>query len=220
MTTQFTAAANKREGHTHVLLLTTGSVASIKAPLIVDELLKVRKHTTQQIPAHSGILAFLFSYYFSLPSTRTCRCKWPRPSRRSRSSSRRTSADWEWTSGRMTTNGMYVGHCPTHIVPIPLFCSSCSRSLCSSFRPLSSWRLQANYRIGDPILHIELRRWADIVLIAPCSANTLAKIASGVCDNLVVSPSPTSVPNSRSTRLDSPHHIPSLIFLLLFPKTK
>jgi phosphopantothenoylcysteine decarboxylase len=39
---QFTAAANKREGHTHVLLVTTGSVASIKAPLIVEELLKVK----------------------------------------------------------------------------------------------------------------------------------------------------------------------------------
>jgi Flavoprotein len=46
---------------------------------------------------------------------------------------------------------------------------------------------QPNYHIGDPILHIELRRWADVVLIAPCSANTLAKIANGMCDNLVVS---------------------------------
>jgi len=45
---------------------------------------------------------------------------------------------------------------------------------------------QGTYTIGDPILHIELRRWADIVLVAPCSANTLAKIAAGLCDNLVV----------------------------------
>lgn len=45
MTRQFTAAANKREGHTHVLLITTGSVASVKAPLIVDELLKVSNKT-------------------------------------------------------------------------------------------------------------------------------------------------------------------------------
>jgi phosphopantothenoylcysteine synthetase/decarboxylase len=36
-------------------------------------------------------------------------------------------------------------------------------------------------------LHIELRRWADVVLVAPCDANTLAKIATGICDNLVVS---------------------------------
>ena len=61
--------------------------------------------------------------------------------------------------------------------------------------------LQPNYRIGDPILHIELRRWADIVLIAPCSANTLAKIATGVCDNLVVSSSPSpSVPSPISSQ--------------------
>ncbi|RSH77710.1 uncharacterized protein EHS24_003277 [Apiotrichum porosum] len=40
--------------------------------------------------------------------------------------------------------------------------------------------------IGDPILHIELRRWADLVVVAPCSADVLAKIASGFCDNLAV----------------------------------
>lgn len=33
--------------------------------------------------------------------------------------------------------------------------------------------------------HIELARWADAVLIAPCSANTLAKLAQGVADNLL-----------------------------------
>jgi len=39
----------------------------------------------------------------------------------------------------------------------------------------------------DPILHIELRRWADMMVIAPLDANTLAKIANGICDNLLVS---------------------------------
>lgn len=33
--------------------------------------------------------------------------------------------------------------------------------------------------------HIELARWADIVLIAPCTANTLAKISSGFADDLL-----------------------------------
>ncbi|KAG7473363.1 hypothetical protein MATL_G00095060 [Megalops atlanticus] len=38
---------------------------------------------------------------------------------------------------------------------------------------------------SDPVLHIELRRWADLLLIAPLDANTLGKIASGICDNLL-----------------------------------
>nr|XP_033776844.1 phosphopantothenoylcysteine decarboxylase isoform X2 [Geotrypetes seraphini] len=37
----------------------------------------------------------------------------------------------------------------------------------------------------DPVLHIELRRWADLLLMAPLDANTLAKISSGICDNLL-----------------------------------
>jgi phosphopantothenoylcysteine synthetase/decarboxylase len=35
----------------------------------------------------------------------------------------------------------------------------------------SSWK-----KIGDSVLHIELRRWADILVIAPLSANTLGKV--------------------------------------------
>jgi phosphopantothenoylcysteine decarboxylase/phosphopantothenate--cysteine ligase len=33
--------------------------------------------------------------------------------------------------------------------------------------------------------HIELARWADAILIAPCSANTLAKLAQGAAGNLL-----------------------------------
>ena len=40
-------------------------------------------------------------------------------------------------------------------------------------------------RKGDDVLHIVLRRWADLLLIAPLSANTLAKMANGFCDNLL-----------------------------------
>jgi len=40
-------------------------------------------------------------------------------------------------------------------------------------------------KIGDPVLHIDLRRWADVFVIAPLDANTLAKIANGLCDNLL-----------------------------------
>jgi phosphopantothenoylcysteine decarboxylase len=41
----------------------------------------------------------------------------------------------------------------------------------------------AIYQRDDPILHIELRRWADLFLIAPLDANTLAKLAAGLADN-------------------------------------
>jgi phosphopantothenoylcysteine decarboxylase len=39
------------------------------------------------------------------------------------------------------------------------------------------------YERADKVLHIELRRWADVLLIAPLDANTLAKLANGVADN-------------------------------------
>ncbi len=42
--------------------------------------------------------------------------------------------------------------------------------------------------VSDPILHIELRNWADVFLIAPLDANTLGKLANGLCDNLLVWP--------------------------------
>ncbi|ERN20648.1 hypothetical protein AMTRI_Chr11g154700 [Amborella trichopoda] len=41
--------------------------------------------------------------------------------------------------------------------------------------------------LGDDILHLELCKWADAVVIAPSSANTLGKIAKGLCDNLLTS---------------------------------
>ena len=37
----------------------------------------------------------------------------------------------------------------------------------------------------DPVLHIELRRWADILVVCPLTANTLSKISMGLCDNLL-----------------------------------
>ncbi|KAI9827050.1 MAG: hypothetical protein M1819_007042 [Sarea resinae] len=40
---------------------------------------------------------------------------------------------------------------------------------------------------GDAILHIELRRWAHLLVIAPLSANTLAKVTMGIADNLLTS---------------------------------
>ncbi|KAF9365236.1 hypothetical protein BGX34_010799 [Mortierella sp. NVP85] len=40
-------------------------------------------------------------------------------------------------------------------------------------------------KMSDPVMHIELRNWADMFIISPLDANTLAKIAQGLCDNLI-----------------------------------
>ena len=37
------------------------------------------------------------------------------------------------------------------------------------------------------MLHIELRRWADVLVVCPASADTMAKIVSGIADNLLLS---------------------------------
>ncbi|KIP04858.1 hypothetical protein PHLGIDRAFT_31156 [Phlebiopsis gigantea 11061_1 CR5-6] len=123
MMSPFVSEKERVEGYTHVVLILTGSVASIKAPLIVSELLK---HENVKIEVVATKASFTF---FDAGAIREA-------------GSRVWRDEDEWLEG---------------------------------------------YKVGDPILHIELRRWADIVLIAPCSANTLAKIAHGICDNLATS---------------------------------
>ncbi|KAF9072789.1 flavoprotein [Rhodocollybia butyracea] len=119
----FIAEQERTQGFTHVLLITTGSVASVKAPLIVEELLKHDKVKVEVVATQPSLTFFNVDDVVKVGS--------------------RVWVDKdEWKS---------------------------------------------NYKIGDPILHIELRRWADIVLVAPCSANTLSKIAHGICDNLATS---------------------------------
>ena len=34
--------------------------------------------------------------------------------------------------------------------------------------------------------HVELGLWADVFVVAPCTANTLAKMANGIADNLLL----------------------------------
>ncbi|TDL27438.1 flavo protein [Rickenella mellea] len=119
----FKSSSNRRTGHLHVLLITTGSVASVKAPLIVEELLH-HANICVEVVATKPSLEFYDQHAIEKLGSRVWK------------------DEDEWTG---------------------------------------------DFKIGDPILHIELRRWADVVLVAPCSANTLAKIAGGICDNLVTS---------------------------------
>ena len=43
------------------------------------------------------------------------------------------------------------------------------------------------YDAGTMMAHIDLERWADLILLYPASANTLAKMANGQADNLITS---------------------------------
>jgi len=113
----------------HVLLATTGSVASVKAPLIVEALLKHKNVEVQ-------VVATRYSKTFYDPE-------------------------------KLETDAEALGK---------------SVKVWQNEDEWTSWK-----KIGNPILHIELRRWADIVLIAPLDANTLAKLAGGICDNLLTS---------------------------------
>ncbi|KAI8971183.1 flavoprotein [Trametes punicea] len=112
-------------GHTHVAIITTGSVASIKTPLIVAGLLQYRDVEVRVVATERSLSFYKISDIVDL--------------------------------------GAQV------------------------FRDQDEWGPNGEYILGDPILHIDLRRWADIVLVAPCTANTLSKIANGLCDNLATS---------------------------------
>ncbi|CAH8565739.1 unnamed protein product [Heterobilharzia americana] len=64
----------------------------------------------------------------------------------------------------------------------------------------SDWREYKN-----SVLHIQLRNWADVLLLAPLSANSLAKMAYGLADNLLTTitrawwfPNEDISPNSNS----------------------
>lgn len=41
------------------------------------------------------------------------------------------------------------------------------------------------YTTNNTVLHIDLAKQHDLLLIAPCTANTLSKIKFGLCDNLL-----------------------------------
>ena len=59
--------------------------------------------------------------------------------------------------------------------------------------------------------HVEFAKWADLFLIAPATANTLAKMAQGICDNLLLAsyfsmPDPSRVYFAPAMDLDMFKH--------------
>ncbi|WP_422079777.1 bifunctional phosphopantothenoylcysteine decarboxylase/phosphopantothenate--cysteine ligase CoaBC [Ulvibacterium sp.] len=55
-----------------------------------------------------------------------------------------------------------------------------------SKNPVLTSFVKEEEHITDWNNHVELGLWADLMLIAPATANTLSKMANGVCDNLLL----------------------------------
>ena len=67
-------------------------------------------------------------------------------------------------------------HAKEFITPLTLATLSKNTVLTEFFNPVN----------GDWNSHVDLGLWADIFLIAPATANTIAKMATGVADNLLL----------------------------------
>jgi phosphopantothenoylcysteine decarboxylase/phosphopantothenate--cysteine ligase len=61
------------------------------------------------------------------------------------------------------------------ITPLSLTTITRNQAHCEQYGPQSSWRPE----------HIELAKKADLILIAPATADVVAKLASGICDDLL-----------------------------------
>ncbi|KAF3308035.1 hypothetical protein TWF173_001969 [Orbilia oligospora] len=147
--TAFKASSHASDGKTHILLAATGSVASIKIPLILAALSKYSNISIRLVFTTSSLL-------FIPPLVELLNIP--------------------------NVDGIHLDH---HEWPRGLSSNpaeTLDRTAQEIDQETAIWA-----KIGDPILHIELRRWADILLIAPLSANSLAKIVGGFSDNLLLS---------------------------------
>ncbi|KAI1395580.1 flavoprotein [Hypoxylon fuscum] len=136
--------ASLRDNKTHLLLAASGSVATIKLPLIVETLAANHRARHPQDAGGSGL------------SIRVLLTP----------SASRFLAGQSWEQPPVSSllsmacvDGVYVDE--------------------------DEWK--EPWKRGDGILHIELRRWAHLLVIAPLSANTMAKIAGGFADGILTS---------------------------------
>ena len=127
------AADHANDGNYHLLLAATGSVATIKIPLILSALSKYENLSIRLLLSPSAT-SFLQGQANEQP---------------------------------------------------PLAQIRKIKNLDAIYLDADEWRKP--WVRGDSILHIELRRWADMMVIAPLSANSLAKIALGMSDSLIAS---------------------------------
>ncbi|KAK8024513.1 hypothetical protein PG993_012579 [Apiospora rasikravindrae] len=121
------------DGKTHLLLAASGSVATIKLPLIVQALSR-HPNLSIRILLTPSASRFLAGQSVEQPTVSSLR-------------------------HQPNVDAVYVDE--------------------------DEWK--EPWKRGNAILHIELRRWADLLVIAPLSANTMAKIVNGMADGILTS---------------------------------
>ncbi|KAK7946937.1 uncharacterized protein PG986_011258 [Apiospora aurea] len=121
------------DGKTHLLLAASGSVATIKLPLIVQALAR-HPNLSIRILLTPSASRFLAGQSVEQPTVSSLR-------------------------HQPNVDAVYVDE--------------------------DEWK--EPWKRGNAILHIELRRWADLLVIAPLSANTMAKIVNGMADGILTS---------------------------------
>lgn len=149
--------ASRNDGKIHLLLAASGSVATIKIPHIIQALLQAHHHQQQYSTTNDN-------------------------------NRRQLSIRLILTS---SAANFLAGQSPEQ----PTFQSLLSTpGLDGIYLDDDEWGhgdtigpAEGIWRRGSSILHIELRRWAHVLAIVPLSANTLAKIVNGICDNLLTS---------------------------------
>ncbi|KAI2775684.1 flavoprotein [Daldinia loculata] len=129
-----------RDNRAHLLLAASGSVATIKLPLIIEAL--AQRHSERNSGKELSIRVLL------------------------------TPAASRFLAGQ------------SHEQP-PLSSLLSMPCVDGIYMDADEWR--EPWKRGDAILHIELRRWADLLVIAPLSANTMAKIVGGFADGILTS---------------------------------
>ncbi|KAL2157739.1 hypothetical protein VTH06DRAFT_5222 [Thermothelomyces fergusii] len=128
-------AAARNDGKKHLLLAASGSVATIKLPVIIKALAKYEGALSIRVVLTESAAHFLAGQSSEQPTVAS-------------------------------------------LLELP--------NVEAVYRDDDEWGPQP-WRRGASILHIELRRWADLLVVAPLSANTLAKVVNGISDNLLTS---------------------------------
>ncbi|KAI1418319.1 flavoprotein [Hypoxylon sp. FL1857] len=132
--------ASLRDNKRHLLLAASGSVATIKLPLIIESLAK--RHAERDSSKELSIRVLL------------------------------TPSATRFLAGQSREQP-----------PV----SSLLSMPCVDGVYMDADEWKEPWKRGDSILHIELRRWADLLVIAPLSANTMAKIVGGFADGILTS---------------------------------